>query len=195
MWKAVQAVVIGSIIIGLGINLFFIPYHILDGGIIGLGLIFHYLWDIEVGLTIVIISIPIYIFAWKSYRTFFYTSIPGLLVSALFIDLLSFLTNYAPLLGPLSSSLVGGLLLGVGVGIMFLYDISTGGLDLLAQMAAEATKINVGVMIFIVDMIVVGFGWFVVTPQEIVLSTIAVTATGLATTIITGGHHSPKRSS
>lgn len=192
MWKEVQAVLLGSLIIGISINLFFIPYHILDGGIIGLGLIFHYLWNVEVGVTIVIISVPIYIMAWRSYRLFFYKSIPGLVVSALFIDLCSLFPLDQYTIGPLTSAIVGGLLLGVGVGYMFRYDISTGGLDLLAQMIAEATKVNVGIIIFIVDILVVVAGLYVISPTELLLSTIAVTATAFSTMLITGSVHSTR---
>ncbi len=185
MMKSVQALFIGSFLISIGINNFFVPYHILDGGIIGLALILHYQWGFGIGLTIIITSIPIYILAWKYYRTFFYTSIPGLTVSALFIDIFAFIQFDSLDFGPLSSAIIGGLILGLGVGMMFRVDISTGGLDLFAQMLAEALRINVGIMVFLIDLLVVFAGIFVISPTEIVLSTIAVAATGFATVILT----------
>ena len=184
MLKSAVLVVLGSMLISYGINQFFVPHHILDGGMIGLALIFHYLWGLEIGLTIIVLSIPIYILAWKYFRQFFYYSIPGWLVSSLFIDWLHFLVlPYS--FHPLVSALLGGLILGIGVGIMFRVDISTGGLDLLAQMVAAYTKTNIGVMIFIIDMLVIMAGFWVVTPTEILLSVIAVTATGFATMLCT----------
>ncbi|WP_209125127.1 YitT family protein [Alkalihalobacillus sp. BA299] len=188
MIKTIWVILLGSLLISYGINQFFIPYHILDGGMIGLGLIIHYIWDLEVGLTILIMSIPIYILAWKYYRAFFIYSIPGFVVSSLFIDWFSFFV--LPLvIDPLLSAILGGLILGAGVGIMFREDISTGGLDLLAQMIADYTKVNIGVMIFIIDFLVVIGGIFVITPTEILLSVIAVTATGFSTMLITLDTH------
>lgn len=43
----------GSIFIALGINLFLIPYKVLDGGIIGIALILNYLWALKPGLMII----------------------------------------------------------------------------------------------------------------------------------------------
>ena len=185
MIRALNAVIIGSLIISFGINNFFLPYHILDGGIIGLALIIHYQWGIGIAFTIFVTSIPIYLLAWKYYRSFFYNSIAGLTVSALFIDLFSFLHFTALDFGPLPSAIIGGLLLGIGVGVMFRVDISTGGLDLFAQMIADAWRINVGIMIFIIDILVVASGIFVITPEELILSVIAVAATGFATIVMT----------
>ncbi|QOY37761.1 YitT family protein [Anaerobacillus isosaccharinicus] len=182
--KKLLAILAGSFIISLGINNFFVPFHILDGGMIGLGLILHYLYEINVGVAILLLSIPIYCGAWFWYREFFYNSIIGFVISALFIDLFQWLTFTVDDLSPLIAAIIGGTLLGVGVGIMFLYDISTGGLDLLAQMIADFFKMNVGIFIFIIDLIVVFAGISVITFDEMILSTIAVAATGVATTAI-----------
>lgn len=182
--KKLLAIFAGSFIISLGINNFFVPFHILDGGMIGLGLILHYLYEINVGVAILLLSIPIYCGAWFWYREFFYNSIIGFVVSALFIDVFQWLTITVDDLSPLIAAIIGGTLLGIGVGIMFLYDISTGGLDLLAQMVADFFKMNVGIFIFIIDLIVVFAGISVITFDEMILSTIAVAATGVATTAI-----------
>ncbi|RKJ17248.1 hypothetical protein D7X33_46885, partial [Butyricicoccus sp. 1XD8-22] len=56
-------IIIGSILISLGINLFLVPYEILDGGIIGIGLILNYLWNLKPGLMIICLSIPIFMIA------------------------------------------------------------------------------------------------------------------------------------
>ncbi|WP_100406093.1 YitT family protein [Bacillus solitudinis] len=185
MLKSSFYLIIGCLTICIGINTFFVSYHLLDGGVIGLGLIAHYLWNTPIGLTFIIVSIPIYIYAWKHYRSFFYNSIAGLVFSALFIDWFYFLNFSLFDFGPLPSALIGGALLGIGVGLMFRVDISTGGLDLLAQMIAAKFRWNVGVLIFILDLLVVFAGLYTITKQEIILSLIAVSATGVATIIMT----------
>ena len=182
--KPIASIFFGSILISIAINNFFVPFHILDGGMIGLGMILHYKYEVAVGLTTFIISIPIYIYAWLAYRQFFYNSIAGFTVSTLFIDLFSFITFDVTVISPLFASLFGGLLLGIGVGIMFVFDISTGGLDLFAQMVSDFTRINVGIVIFIIDILVVFAGMSVINFNEMVLSIIAVSSTGVSTTII-----------
>lgn len=182
--KKILAILIGSFIISIGVNNFFVPFHILDGGMIGLGLILHYKFDVSIGITSILLSVPIYIAAWIWYRDFFFNSIVGFIVSSLFIDLFQSFTVNVDALPDLAGAIIGGILLGVGVGVMFLYDISTGGLDLLGQMFADLSKTNVGIIIFIIDLLVVFAGYTVITFPEMILSVIAVTATGVATTAI-----------
>ncbi len=165
--------------------MFFVSYHLLDGGIIGLGLIAHYLWGTPVGITFIVISIPIYLYAWKYYRSFLYNSLAGLLLSAVFIDWLSLFKLHTITTDPLTSALLGGTLLGIGVGLMFRVDISTGGLDLLAQMTAKKMDWNVGILVFIFDLLVVFAGLATITWDELILSVIAVAATGAATILMT----------
>ncbi|SDC60437.1 YitT family protein [Shouchella lonarensis] len=189
--RYISVLLLGCILISVGINFFFVSYHLLDGGIFGAGLIAHYIWRVPVGMTILIISIPIYIGAWFYYRPFFYHSLAGVLTSSFLIDLLAAFTPTTPILSPLPSAIVGGLMLGIGAGIMFLLDISTGGFDLLAQMISARTAWNVGILIVGFDLAVVVAGIPIVSFDEIILSTIAVIATGIATTMITawgGGH-------
>lgn len=182
--KSLLAILVGSFIISFGVNNFFVPFHILDGGMIGLGLILHYKFDVSIGVTIILLSVPIYIAAWIWYRTFFYNSIVGFVISSLFIDLFQWFTFNVDHVHPLLGALIGGILLGIGVGVMFLYEISTGGFDLLAQMIADFIRANVGIIIFFFDLLVVFLGFAVVTYDELILSVIAVTATGVATTAI-----------
>lgn len=182
--KRAVIIILGSLFISIGINNFFVPYQILDGGIIGLGLVLHYLWHFKIGVSILTISFPIYLFAWFYNRQFFYNSIIGLIFSALFIDIFSFLTIHSTYVHPLVAAIIGGTILGVGVGLLFLYDVSTGGLDLLAQMIASTSKINVGIVIFLIDLFVVSIGLVVVQKGQIILSIIAVSATGFTTTMI-----------
>lgn len=117
------------------------------------------------------------------------------IVSSLMIDYFAQFIPDTPLLGPLTSAIIGGLMLGVGAGIMFLLEISTGGFDLLAQMISAKTSWNVGVLIVGFDLGAVIAGIPIVTHEEIILSTIAVVATGFATTIITalGGANSHRK--
>ncbi|RQW19145.1 hypothetical protein EH196_15780 [Bacillus sp. C1-1] len=183
--RYVLVLFLGCLLISVGINFFFVSYHLLDGGIIGVGLIAHYLWNVPVGMTIIVVSIPIYILAWMYYRPFFFNSLAGVIVSSLMIDFFAAFIPETPLLGPLTSAILGGLMLGVGAGIMFLLDISTGGFDLLAQMISAKTTWNVGVLIVGFDLAAVVAGIPVITVDEIILSTIAVIATGTATTVIT----------
>lgn len=179
------AIIFGSILLSIGINLFLAPNEILDGGIIGLSLILHYLFNLKIGLTIILLSIPIFMIAWFKYRHYFYNSLHGLLVSSVTIDILKplrFLINIEAIF----SAIIGGFFVGLGIGIMLKFQTSTGGTDLLAQFISDQTKINVGI-ILLIDSFVVILGGLLLSPSTLLLSIITILCVGLATSTIT--HH------
>ncbi|ASK62795.1 hypothetical protein CFK37_11880 [Virgibacillus phasianinus] len=184
MLKKTVAILIGSVFIALGINLFVIPNHLLDGGIIGIGLIAKYALGLKPGLTIIILSLPIYLFAWKYVRSYFYNGIHGLLISSFFIDLfhpLSHVASYPILI----SSLSGGILIGIGISFLLATKSSAGGTDLLALMVSKKTQINVGVLIFIIDIVVIFLGWLLIPNAHVIYSGIMIIVVGLTTSVIT----------
>lgn len=182
--KKGMVIVVGSILLSLGINLFLAPYKVLDGGIIGVGLILHYLWGLKTGLMILFLSIPIFIIAWYQYRIYFYNSLHGMMVSSFFIDLFRPIDSLIRI-DPSLSSILGGLLVGMGIGLMLKYKTSTGGTDLIAQFLHDKTGINVGILIFTIDAIVILFGGLLLSSETLILSIITILVVGLTTSLFT----------
>ncbi|MET4561121.1 YitT family protein [Lysinibacillus parviboronicapiens] len=181
-------IIIGSISLSLGINLFLTPYEILDGGVVGLALILHYLYKLKIGLMIIILSIPIFIIAWFKYRAYFYNSVHGLIASSLIIDLLKPVRNMIEI-DAVYSAILGGILVGFGIGLMLRFQTSTGGTDLIAQFLCDKTGINVGVLIFFIDSIVIVFGGLLLSSSTLLLSIITVLMVGITTSIVTSQNH------
>jgi uncharacterized membrane-anchored protein YitT (DUF2179 family) len=184
MIKRTVAIFFGSVLLGIGINGFIVPFHLLDGGMIGISLLLKYVWGYKVGLTLILLSIPIYLLAWKLERRYFINSIHGLLVSSLIIDLLS------PLRGMFSvsiieSSVIGGLFIGTGIGWMLRYETSTGGTDLLALFVSRWLSINVGMVIFMIDAAVILAGLYVMGEEMLFYSLVTILSVGFATMTMT----------
>lgn len=182
------AILLGSILLSIGINFFLVPFHLLDGGIIGIGLIVKYIFGIKVGLVIIILSLPIFIIAWFYYRNYFYNSLHGMLISSFFIDLFypfhDLLHSYIQL-PPILSSMIGGVLVGLGISVMLRYETSTGGTDLLAQFVANVLRVNIGLTIFIIDAMVICLGGLMISSEIFFLSAVTITFVGLTTSICT----------
>lgn len=177
-------IVVGSILLALGINLFLAPYKVLDGGIIGVGLILHYLWGFKTGLMILLLSIPIFIVAWYQYRAYFYNSLHGMMVSSFFIDLFKPIDSLLRI-DPALSSILGGALVGLGIGIMLKFKTSTGGTDLIAQFLHDKTGINIGILILSIDSIVILCGGLLLSSETLLLSIITILVVGLTTSLFT----------
>ena len=185
-FRKLIAIVVGSLLIAVGVNFCLVPYELLDGGAIGVALIFHYLKDIEVGLAILMVSLPIFALAFGFHRSFFYNGINGMLFSSLIIDFLYPLNilgeRYMTI--PLISAMTGGLLVGTGVGIMLVYNTSIGGTDLFAQMMAKHIGLNPGVLIYIVDVLVISIGSYLLPANNFILSFVTVCCVGASSTSI-----------
>lgn len=181
--KIMCFIVLGSLLLSIGINVFLTPYKVLDGGMIGIGLILHYLFDLKVGIMIIVFSAPIFLVAWIYYRKYFYNSLHGLLLSSFFIDLLKPLDGTVHA-SPIISSIIGGIFVGSGIGLMLRVGTSTGGTDLLAQFISDRSGINVGILIFCIDMVVILLGGLLLSSETLFLSCVTIVFVGLTTTLV-----------
>ena len=181
-------IVFGSLLIAIGTDFYLIPFKVLDGGVIGIALIMNYMYGFKTGLVIIVCSIPIFIIAWMRNRIFFYNSLSGMLVSSLFIELLvpfQYHFLYYIELGPLTSSMFGGFFLGTGLGLMLRYEASTGGTDLIAKLLSKYTPLNIGVIIFLIDGLVIGMGGLLISWETFFYSVISIFSGAIATSICT----------
>lgn len=177
------AIIIGSLLIGIGINGFLVPHHLLDGGVTGIALILHYYYDFPTGTTMFLLSLPLFIYAYISERNYFYNNFLGLVVAAIVIDWLGPLRNHFPM-PAIFSAIFGGVFIGVGVGLMLRYKVSTGGTDFLAQFISDASKINVGVLIFFIDGLIVTGAFNLLGFTSFLYSCLAITIIGILTSYI-----------
>lgn len=164
--------------------MFLVPHEILDGGTVGIGLILNYIWDLNTGLIIILLSIPIFIFAWFHNRNYFYNNLHGMLISSFLID---FLKPVGGLLEveAIYSSILGGILVGSGIGLMLKFHTSTGGTDFIAQFLCDKTGINVGIYILIIDAFVIICGGLLLTSETFLLSILTILFVGITTSFIT----------
>ncbi len=131
---AVIKVLLGCMIFGLGFNLFLIPAGLNAGGISGLSMALVHLTKLgTIGTVTAIANLPLFALAGiKIGRKFFYSSLLGMLFSAVFIDAFSALPK--PELEPLIGALYGGVLCGLGMGLVFTTGGSTGGSDIIVRL-------------------------------------------------------------
>lgn len=114
-------IVIGAYIMSVAINLFLLPNKITTGGASGVGTIMYYLFDINISLTILIINIPLFIIALKKLGfSFSFKSIVATLLFTIFLQVFTYngfvLKNRTDMF---ISSVYGGLLLGLGMSLIF----------------------------------------------------------------------------
>ena len=85
---------IGTFIYAAGLNIFLVPHHFLAGGVTGIAMILYYLMDIPIGLSNLVLNIPVLILSLK-FMGKFYTvvTILSTVSLSLFIDLTAFMAD------------------------------------------------------------------------------------------------------
>jgi uncharacterized membrane-anchored protein YitT (DUF2179 family) len=179
------ATFVGSFLLGIGVNGFLVPNHLIDGGIIGIALILHYYFQFQTGMIMFLLSLPICIFASINQRGYFFSSIQGLLISSLFIDLLSPLSTQFSV-SHLLGALIGGVLIGTGVALMLRYETSTGGTDLLAKIISKTTSLDIAFVIIMIDGLIVVASFAVLDLDSFLYSCLAIVTVGLTTSFLEG---------
>ncbi|QMV41576.1 YitT family protein [Cohnella cholangitidis] len=185
--QKVIVIIVGSMLIAMGIDFFLMPIKVLDGGLIGIALIGNYLFGLKVGLLLILCSSPVFIYTWFKDKTFFFHSLFGMIFLSYFIDLFDPYNPLGSLVSqyPFIASIVGGLFIGIGFGILLRFDTSTGGIDLLAKLLAGKLRINVGILILLMDAIVVSMGGLLFSVDTFFLSVATISSGGLATSLCT----------
>ena len=128
------ATVAGSAIFAFGFAFFLQPHDMNAGGISGLAQVFVELTNFgTVGLLSIVINLPLFILGGlKIGKRFFLGSMIGMFLSSVLIDVFAVWATVE--MEPLVCVLYGGVLCGLGLGIVFVFGISTGGSDILVRL-------------------------------------------------------------
>lgn len=141
----------GVLVLALGLNLFLIPNKIAAGGTSGIAIILHYVLGTPVGLTMLVLDVPLFAMGFYRLGLFFgLRSLYGSAALAVAVDLLALVTP-VPTTDPLLACLFGGVLVGFGLGLVFRFRGTTGGTDLAAAVVRTYTGVNMGQLLFLLD--------------------------------------------
>lgn len=141
-----------------GFVLFISPYKLVPGGVYGIAIILHHSLGLPIGIIGLALDIPLTLIGIKALGPRFgIKTVVGFISTAAWISLLEFTYGYKPLVvnEPLLSSIYGGALIGVGLGMVFKAKATSGGTDIIAMILAKYIKLPVGQLLIIVDSVVV----------------------------------------
>jgi uncharacterized membrane-anchored protein YitT (DUF2179 family) len=176
----VQGLVTGTLFVALGIFLMKCA-GLVPGGIVGLALLVHYGTGIDLGAILFLVNLPFYLLAWtRMGRAFTFRT-------AIAVSLLSLLSWWLPQAVTLKeidgalAAVMGGLLCGAGILIIFRHGASLGGLNILVLRLQDRFGWPAGKTQMAIDaLIVLGGAWYVGDARKLALSILAVVALNLA---------------
>lgn len=153
-WDYTQ-VIVGSVLVALGTNLFFVPNKVVSGGVTGISILLHYGLGTPVGLMNLVFNVPLLYVGWRwagGLRFFIRTAVAVVVMSAV-IDLTApYLT--APTEDRLLVICYGGLLDGFGMGLVFRGRGTTGGTDVLARVANRFFGLGIGQTLLAINVLI-----------------------------------------
>ena len=147
-------ILLGSAISGWCIDALIIPHQFLSGGVSGISLLIFYLAGFPpVGLSILILNIPIFLLGWHevSWRFVFF-SLVGMLGLSGFVFLFSGMTF--PVHDEMLAAILAGVFLGLGGGITFRAHGSQGGVDIISIFLNRRYAVRVGHTIFSINILI-----------------------------------------
>ncbi|SFF61661.1 Uncharacterized membrane-anchored protein YitT, contains DUF161 and DUF2179 domains [Halobacillus alkaliphilus] len=155
--KNILFILIGSAIFSFGLVHFNIQNELGEGGFTGITLLLLYLFNWDPALMNIILNIPVLIIGWRilGRNTFLYSLI-GILAVSLFIRVSQIYMIEFNLSSDLTlASLFAGVFIGVGLGIIFRYGGTTGGVDIIARLINKYLGWSMGRAMFVFDAIVI----------------------------------------
>lgn len=156
-YKNIFFIILGAAIYSFGIVHFNMQNNLGEGGFTGITLLLYFLWDFNPAITNILLNIPIFFIGWKllGRNTFIYTIIGTSAVSVFLAVFQKYewvihLENDMTLV-----ALFAGVFIGLGLGIIFRYGGTTGGVDIIARLANKYLGWSMGNTMFLFDFIVI----------------------------------------
>lgn len=175
--KRYGIVILGILLVAASYNLFFSPYELDTGGISGLAIVIKKLFFINESLFILITNLSLlllsYIVLGKELTK---NTLLGSILLPIFIKLTENIGNYIIItdLDHLLIAVLGGFLSGIGYGMLFKNNFTSGGTDILNQIAEKKFKVPMSTSMIYIDGLIVLLGGFVFGVESFIYSIIAL---------------------
>ncbi|NMP20987.1 YitT family protein [Sulfobacillus harzensis] len=178
-------ITVGTAITASGINGFYAPNHIADGGVSGIGIILQYLLHVPIWLTLAVINLPL---LWLSHRLWGGRVGVRTLVGTVLLSVWVGVLHWHPFShNVLLAAIYGGMLSGVGLGLVFRARGTTGGTDVVARFFSHIFPISMGQAMMVIDFFVIaGFG-VTFDPTKAMYSLIALFISSRAIDVVQEG--------
>ena len=157
-WKLLLALIIGNFIYSLGVIAFIKSNGLITGGVTGISLFLHYLFEkIPVSVFSLVLNLMFFFFGWLVLgKKFALSTLASTIISPACIGILELFDFSFLMLDDLWLSIIcGGVLIGLGLGIIMREGASTGGVDIIAILINRRFKfITIGVAISVIDILI-----------------------------------------
>lgn len=149
-WYRYFMVALGCLIMGVALNVFYMPNKLISGGISGIAVLGYYIAGLPMGITNLACNIPLFFLAYKCMnRDYTVVALFGTLVFSFSLDFFHFLSEQRVVQDMLLSCIAGGVLYGIGAACMYRVDGSSGGTDIIGAIIQKKYSVSISTTGFI----------------------------------------------
>jgi uncharacterized membrane-anchored protein YitT (DUF2179 family) len=154
---------LGALLVAVGLEIFLVPNHIIDGGITGISIITSHLTGLRLGFFLFFFNLPFLLIGYKQIgKTFAFSTLFGIAVMSVGTELLHPVPGLTG--DPLLAAVFGGIILGIGVGLVIRNGGSLDGTEILAVLFNKKIPFSVGETVMFFNIFILSsagfiFGW------------------------------------
>ncbi|ARD48642.1 YitT family protein [Sporosarcina sp. P33] len=186
-WIDYAALIAGSLLFAIGINYFAIPNMLSEGGVIGLSIIAHYVFNWSTAAASLVLNLVLILVGYKflDKRSFIYTLITTVFMSVFLQLSVHWGVKFSD--DTLLAALFAGLFVGMGLGIIFRVGGTSGGATILARLMSQLLGWSVGKSMLVIDIAVILLSVFVIGIEKAMYTLVAVYVGAIVIDKIVGG--------
>ncbi|WP_432364023.1 YitT family protein [Sporosarcina sp. UB5] len=179
-FKNIFFIILGAAIFSFGLVHFNIQHELAEGGFTGITLILLFAFNWDPAIMNLLLNIPMFIIGWKllGKRVFIYTIIGTVAVSVFLKVFMKYQFNIQLEGDMFLVALFAGVFIGIGLGIIFRYGGTTGGVDIIARLAHKYIGWSMGKTMFMFDALVILLSWAVYLDHRSMMYTLVALFVG-----------------
>lgn len=181
LFESLLPISLGTAIFAFGLHYFIIPNQLMEGGLTGIALLLKYVLNLPPSLTTLLLNIPLFYIGWRAFggKAMFYTMY-GTISLSFFLWIMEILIKRGwihPFYAGndyILAALYAGVTIGVGLGLVFRFGGTTGGVDIVARIFNKKRGLPVGRVIFAMDVIVIGSSLLYIQLEKVLYTLVMV---------------------
>ncbi|WP_435877223.1 YitT family protein [Sporosarcina highlanderae] len=179
-FKNIFFIILGAAIFSFGLVHFNIQHELAEGGFTGITLILLFAFNWDPAIMNLILNIPMFIIGWKllGRKVFIYTVIGTVAVSVFLKVFMKYQYNIHLEGDMFLVALFAGVFIGIGLGIIFRFGGTTGGVDIIARLAHKYIGWSMGKTMFMFDAFVILLSWAVYLDHRSMMYTLVALFVG-----------------
>lgn len=178
--KDFMFIVFGILLYAIGYTAFILPEKVVMGGVAGLSALIYYATNIPAGISVFVLNITLLVIAFSALtKQFVVRTIVGVIILSLFIGMLQPFFQTFPIItvgeDKFMHVLIGGMLGGAGLGVVFSHNGSTGGTDILTVLLTKHFNLSFGRAMQFIDCTIIGSSYLLFHSMETIVYGIVFT--------------------